>query len=240
MNDLIIAICDDEQQFVDNIKQHLNFYSNDKNIDFEIYTFSSGIDLLNSNKKFNIAILDVEMPDIDGIELGKKLREANKQIVLMYITAYKKYLDQALNLNAARFFEKPIDSRRFYDGLDNAIMRIDNTTINFFLKDKSSSVRISADDIIYIEIEQIGHRKTKVVTKDAVYISSNKISFWEEKLVSTMFVKTHKSYIVNLNYVTKHENNCLIMDNNEDYIVPVSRSYQKSFHKNFVRFMAGV
>lgn len=55
-----------------------------------------------------------------------------------------------------------------------------------------------------------------------------------------MFIKTHKSYIVNLNYVTSHENNCLIMDNNKDYLVPVSRSYQSSFHKNFVRFMAGV
>ena len=233
-----IAICDDEKAFVEEIKEHINFYSNEKNIDFEVYTFSSGIDLLNSNIKFNIAILDVEMPDIDGLELGKKLREKNRHIVLMYITAHKKYLDQALNLNAARFFEKPINSQRFYDGLDNAIERIDDTTINFFLKDNTTSVRINADDIIYIEIEQIGHRKTKIVTENEVYISSNKMSFWEEKLISSVFVKTHKSFIANLNYITKYDRDCLELDSK--YTVPISRNYQTSFHKSFVRFMAGV
>jgi two-component system LytT family response regulator len=233
-----IAICDDEKQFIEDIKKHLDFYSNDNNIDFDIYTFSSGVDLIKSNIRFNIAILDVEMPNVDGLELGKKLREINKHIVLIYVTAHKKYLDEALNLNAARFFEKPIDSQRFYDGLDNAIKRIDNTTINFFLKDNTTSIRVNADDIIYIEIEQIGHRKTKVVTENNIYISSNKISFWEENLISTVFVKSHKSYIVNLNYITKCDRDCLELDHK--YTVPISRNYQSSFHKNFVRFMAGV
>ncbi len=233
-----IAVCDDEKSFVENIRQHLLFYSRDRDIDLEIHTFYSSKELLNSDITFNIAVLDVEMPDINGIETGKMLRLKNPHIVLLYVTAYRQYLDEALNLNAARFFEKPLDFRRFYNGLDNAIKRIDDTTINFFLKDQKTAFRINADDIIYIEIEQLGHRKTNVITANGTYASSNKITFWEEKLIGTVFVKTHKSYIVNMNYITKYERGSLELAG--AYTVPISRSCQASFHKNFIRFMAGV
>ncbi len=233
-----IAICDDNLNIVDEVKNLLDEYALSKNLSLDISTFNNGQAVLESDERFNIAILDVEMPGCNGIELGKILREKNRHIVLMYITSHKKYLDEALNLNAARFFEKPIDSKRFYDGLDNALKRIDNTTIKFFLKEDNASVRINANDIIYVEIEPIGHRKTKVVTEEKTYISSNKIAFWEEHLISSLFVKTHKSYIINMEYITKYENNTLQLDGK--YNIPISRNYQSSMHKAFIRYMTGM
>lgn len=233
-----IAICDDNLNIVEEVRGLLDEYALSKNFPLDISTFDNGQAVLESDEKFNIAILDVEMPGCNGIELGKILREKNRHIVLMYITSHKKYLDEALNLNAARFFEKPIDSKRFYDGLDNALKRIDNTTIKFFLKEDNASVRINANDIIYVEIEPIGHRKTKVVTEEKTYISSNKIAFWEEHLISSLFVKTHKSYIINMEYITKYENNTLQLDGK--YNIPISRNYQSSVHKDFIRYMTGM
>ena len=233
-----IAICDDNLNIVDEVKNLLDEYALSKNLSLDISTFNDGQAVLESDERFNIAILDVEMPGCNGIELGKILREKNRHIVLMYITSHKKYLDEALNLNAARFFEKPIDSKRFYDGLDNALKRIDNTTIKFFLKEDNASVRINANDIIYVEIEPIGHRKTKIVTEEKTYISSNKIFFWEEHLISSLFVKTHKSYIINMEYITKYENNTLQLDGK--YNIPISRNYQSSVHKAFIRYMTGM
>lgn len=233
-----IAICDDNLNIVEEVRGLLDEYALSKNISLDISTFDNGQAVLESDERFNIAILDVEMPGCNGIELGKILREKNRHIVLMYITSHKKYLDEALNLNAARFFEKPIDSKRFYDGLDNALKRIDNTTIKFFLKENNASVRINANDIIYVEIEPIGHRKTKVVTEEKTYISSNKIAFWEEHLISSLFVKTHKSYIINMEYITKYENDTLQLDGK--YNIPISRNYQSSVHKAFIRYMTGM
>ena len=233
-----IAICDDNLNIVEEVRGLLDEYALSKNLSLDISTFNDGQAVLESDERFNIAILDVEMPGCNGIELGKILREKNRHIVLMYITSHKKYLDEALNLNAARFFEKPIDSKRFYDGLDNALKRIDNTTIKFFLKEDNASVRINANDIIYVEIEPIGHRKTKVVTEEKTYISSNKIAFWEEHLISSLFVKTHKSYIINMEYITKYENNTLQLDGK--YNIPISRNYQSSVHKAFIRYMTGM
>ncbi len=132
------------------------------------------------------------------------------------------------------FLKNQLIQKDFYDGLDKALKRIDNTTIKFFLKENNASVRINASDIIYIEIEPIGHRKTKVVTEEKTYISSNKIAFWEEHLISSLFAQTHKSYIINMEYITKYENDIVQLDNN--YNIPVSRNFKSAVHKAFVRY----
>ena len=121
-----IVVCDDNLNIISEIKEMLNEYSAIKNVPLEISDFDNGNAVLDSNDNYNIAILDVEMPDMNGIALGEELRKRNKQIVLIYLTAHSQYLDSALNLNAARFFEKPIDKDRFFSGMDNALERIDN------------------------------------------------------------------------------------------------------------------
>ena len=229
-----IVVCDDDKSYIDEVLNLLDIYSNEKNVEFEKYVFTSGEEVLKSDLKFDIAILDVEMKGMDGIELGKTLRTRNSQIVLIYLTAHSQYLDSALNLNAARFFEKPIDKNRFLSGLDNALERIDNSTITFFIRDDKSQVRITADNIIYIEIEQ---RKTNLVSKDRTFTTTYKIDYYKDKLVSTVFASPHKSYIVNLNYLTKYERNKIELA--DKYTVPVSRSRETAFHKAFIRFMEG-
>lgn len=229
-----IAICDDEQIYIDNIAEHLNIFSAENNIDFEKSIFTSSADILASDIRFDIAVLDVEMDNINGIKLGSELRKRNPHIILIYVTAYRKYLDDALNLNAVRFFEKPLDSQRFYRGLHDAVKRIDNTSISFYLKDQELTERISAQDIIFVEIEK---RKTKVVIRDKEYHSDHHISFWQDKLTSTIFISPHKSYIINFNYVTAYERNYVILD--ERYKVNIARNKQADFYRKFMQYVEG-
>ena len=231
---LKIAICDDEQMYINNIVHHLNFFSVDNDIDFEKSIFTNSFDMLASDIKFDIAILDVEMDNMNGIKLGEELRKRNPHIILIYVTAHRKYLDDALNLNAARFFEKPLDSQRFYRGLRDAIKRIDNTSISFYLKDKKVTERISAQDIIFVEIEK---RKTRIVTREKEYHSDHHMNFWKENLTSTIFISPHKSYIINFNYVTTYERDYVILD--EQYKVNIARNKQADFYQKFMRFVEG-
>lgn len=229
-----IAICDDEQIYIDNIAEHLDIFSAENNIDFEKSIFTNSADILASDIRFDIAVLDVEMDNINGIKLGSELRKRNPHIILIYVTAYRKYLDDALNLNAVRFFEKPLDPQRFYRGLHDAVKRIDNTSISFYLKDQELTERISAQDIIFVEIEK---RKTKVVTHDKEYHSDHHISFWQDKLTSTIFISPHKSYIINFNYVTAYERNYVILD--ERYKVNIARNKQADFYRKFMQHVEG-
>ncbi len=229
-----IAICDDEQNCINDVQTHISFFSKDVGVELEQYTFNSAEELMLSNLKFDIAVLDVEMEGTNGIKLGEYLRTTNPHIILIYITAHRKYLDDALNLNAVRFFEKPIDSQRFYRGLKDAIDRIDNSNISFYLKDGKTIEKISAKDIIYIEIE---NRKTKVVTVDKIYHASEHISFWKDNLSGTIFIVPHKSYIVNLNFVTTYQRESIVLDNR--HTIPVARNKQSDFYRQFMKFLEG-
>lgn len=64
------------------------------------------------------------------------------------------------------------------------------------------------------------------------------MAFWEEHLISSLFVKTHKSYIVNMEYLTKYENDTIQLD--YKYNLPISRNYQSAVHKAFIRYMTGM
>ncbi len=234
-----IAICDDEAAFANKVKKMLDYYAEESNIEMEIDTFDSGYALLGTKKDFDIAVLDVEMPDIDGIEVGKKLRQRNKNTVLIYITAYGKYLDDSLDLNAFRFFEKPIDEQRFYRGIDRAVKRVYELSANVVLKENSEIFKIPTRDIIFIEIEGDTHRKTHIVTEERTYISAKKMEYWEKQLADSNFVKPHKSYLINLDYVTKYNETKIQLANN--YSIPVSRGCSTNFRKRFFKFiMSGV
>lgn len=229
-----VVICDDNLNIAEEVKRLLEEYSAAKSVDFEIFTFDNGQAVLDSDGGYNIAVLDVEMPNIDGIALGEALRRRNKQIVLIYLTAHSQYLDSALNLNAARFFEKPIDKARFFNGIDNALERIDNSSISFYIRDDKSQVRITAESIVYIEI---AHRKTKIVTDDREYYTTHSLDYFKDRLISSVFAQPHKSYIVNMNRISAYERAEIELD--DKYKIPVSRSKQTAFHTAFVRFMEG-
>ena len=227
-----IAVCDDNNRITDNVANHLEFFSKDTGTELRIYKYNNSAELIMADIRFDIAILDVEIDEINGLKLGEKLRERNPHTILIYITAYRKYLDDALNLNAVRFFEKPLDTRRFYKGLEEAIKRVDNSTIKFFLKDGKTTDTIAIQDIVYVEIEK---RKSRVFTENKSYHSSEHISFWKEKLNSSFFAVPHKSFIVNLNYITSYERSKITLCGK--YEVNVARNRQTKFREKFVRFM---
>ena len=118
--------------------------------------------------------------------------------------------------------------------MDNALERSDNTTINFFIRDDKTQVRVTAESIIYIEIS---HRKTKVVTEDKIYFTTHTLDYFKDRLVSSIFAQPHKSYIINFNFITAYERGEIVLDSR--YKIPISRSKQTEFHKSFVRFMEG-
>lgn len=102
---LRIAICDDEPKIVDEVERCINSY-NDRNIGFQIIKFYDGEELVNSEMKFDIVFLDIEMKRLDGIKAAQKLREINITVPIVYITNYVKYWRSAYEVHAFDFIEK--------------------------------------------------------------------------------------------------------------------------------------
>lgn len=228
-----IAICDDEEEYIVDVERHLNQYANERGLFFDICKFSDSRDILKSDKHFDIAFLDIEMDGPNGIEVARQLQTENPDTVLIFVTAYNHYLDDALDLGITRFFDKPIDSRRFYEGMDRAISKVDSTEVGFYLKnDINGYVSIKCKDVVFVEIKG---RKTRVVTKKAIYYSEENIKAWKEKLNKSYFESPHNSYIINTNYITYYCREYVILDGR--YQIPIAYSKRAEFKRKFMRMM---
>ncbi len=79
------------------------------------------VEIRESGERFDLAFLDIQMEEVDGIALAKELRRRNGRMALFFVTNYAEYQDDAMDLQAFRFFEKPFDVIRLYAGLDKAM-----------------------------------------------------------------------------------------------------------------------
>lgn len=227
-----IVICDDDKIYVSLIKKETNCILLEKNIKAEFYLFSESDDIYKCNSFYDIAFLDIEMKPYSGIEVAKKLKEINPYITIFFITAYDKYLDDAMDLNVFRYIKKPLDIKRLKSGLFKALESIDNNTVTFFLKHGSDSKSVLSNDIQYIGIV---NRFTKVVTIKGEYISKNKIDFWKEKLSAPFFYQVHKSFIINMKHITDYKRDCVILS--EQHIIPISYRKQSDFRSYFLSYL---
>lgn len=229
-----IIICDDDKAYTEKIKEYVFRYMQEHNIQTNIDTFTDGVKALeHCNKIYDIAILDIEIGNIKGTKIASELKKLNRNIIIIIITAYNVYLDEAMDMNVLRYILKPFDAARLHSGLEKAVSLIDNNIIDIFLKKENKFVKVYTNDIIYIEII---NRKTKIVTISDEYYSSEKIQFWEEKLKAPTFFKVHSSFIINMNYITKYERD--ILELNETYKIPISYRNQKTFRNYFFSFLS--
>lgn len=230
-----IAICDDENKAIDEIKKYVTFFFEENKFPFNIYVFSSGSEVINSPIHFDFAFLDIEMDGVNGIQVGKNLQEKNAKIIIFFITAYDSYLDDAFNLRVFRYLPKPIDPQRLYHSLDAAIELLNDSRITFFDAASNKMVQLSMQEIIYAEIE---NRMTKFVSTSGVNYSKEKISFWKEKLTPVYFASPHLSFIVNLKYAVDFSRKMITLRyQDEQYFIPIAPKSQMNFREKFFNFI---
>ncbi len=221
-----ILICDDEVKYVNELKIHVQEYMKNHFIQCSIETYLSPKDILKMNKTYDLVFLDIQMPEINGLEIAHKLKERNSKVVIFFVTAYNKYQDDAMDLQIFRFFEKPFDVKRLYSSLDKAMEYIDGSYVDVFVQNNTEHTRILVDDIIYLKRD---NRKNYLFTKDGAYVIRESIMEWNNRLPTTFFYLVHKSFLVNLHYVTKYNYTELFL--NETVRVPIASRKQAEFHR---------
>jgi two-component system LytT family response regulator len=237
------VIIDDEQLAIESLQWEIENFSNEVKI---IETFTnpkeaiSGINYL----KPDLVFLDIEMPEIDGFQLLQLLDYRNFDLIIT--TAYNQYAIQAFKANAIDYLLKPIDPDDLLQAIEKVKMRQSNnnstknieTVLNKLIKTEFKQKKIPLNlnnKIVLVEAEEILYCKsdggyTNVFMKNGEsYLVSRSIKSFEELLPKEMFLRNHKSYIVNLNEIKellKQGTGELVMSN--DKIIPVSRSHKQN------------
>jgi DNA-binding LytR/AlgR family response regulator len=157
-----------------------------------------------NNKQVDLLLLDIEMPDMSGLDLIKKL--GNNKPLIIFTTAKKDYAVEAFELNVVDYLVKPITLPRFKQAIDKAYEALESNKEEVkveeqgfvFVKDNGVLKRISIDDILYLEA--MGDY-VKVHTSQKFHVVHATLKSIEEKLPSSKFVRVHRSYIVAINKI---------------------------------------
>ena len=220
-----ILILDDEHKFVDDLKLHIERYMATHLIKTDITATVTPDEIMSGDAAFDLAFLDIQMPGSDGITVAKTLQERNSRTIIFFVTAFDEYQDEAMDLHIFRFFEKPFDEKRLYSGLDKAMEYLNESYVDIYLDKGGESVRVLVDDIIYIKRE---NRKITVFTTGGTYTTKNSFEDLISKLPNTFFYLVHKSFYINIHYVTKYSYNELYLGETR---ISVATRKQADFHK---------
>lgn len=221
-----IAICDDEKFYTDSISKLLS----KKSSSFDIDVFHSGNAFLQSKKIYDIIFMDIELPDVNGINL---LRKNHYNSIIIILTSHNEEILNGYYVNAFRFLIKPIDHYLFYEALSGAINELRKNICLECIDDNNIINKISIHDIVYAEASG---KKSGIRTLKNFYYTNIQIGNLY-KLLDDDFYFVHRSYIINMNYVSKIDVKKRNIQMQENSIIPVSRLKWKFFRESFYLFL---
>ncbi len=197
-----ILLCDDNKTALAELSAAVNTYMEEHLVNCKIIETESSVSVLESNVTFDLAFLDIQMDEVNGIKLAEVLKKRNKNIIIFFVTNYSEFQDDAMDLRAFRFFNKPFDIKRLYSGLDKAMEFLNTMLVDFYLKQGSEHTRISVNDICYVKRE---NRKITVVTVNDNFVVKASWDEWVKKLTQPYFYIVHNSFIINVHHITKYD-----------------------------------
>lgn len=216
-----IAICDDNP---DDLQKIHHLLSNIE-LDFNIHEYVHPQNLIhdiNNGIQFDAFLLDILMDKDNGIDVAHKIRESHQNTPIFFITATPEYALQGYEVNALRYYLKPLDIPRLSEDLYNLLKNIENRKNSYLtLTNTNGLFKLKIDDIYYIESMM---RTINVHTKTNCFSVIGKISDFEENLKNNHFVRVHKSFLVNLAYIKNIYKDTITLDNNETVLLSKHRS----------------
>ena len=190
-----------------------------------------------SNQQIDLVFLDINMPEISGISFAKSI---NKDIKVIFTTAYREYAVEGFELKAVDYLLKPISFERLKKAVDTYFESYGNVTaidtsrvevLDFmFVRSDRKMIKIDYDAVMYIESYS---DYLKIHLENNTIVTRETITAIEAKLPKQQFLRIHRSYIISIQHIQSFTNEHITINNQS---LPISRTYKKSvlqFLENF-------
>lgn len=182
------------------------------------------------NNHIDLIFLDIEMPEMTGIELTKNL--SGKDIIIIFTSSNKEYALEAFELNIADYILKPVIPARFLQAVSKAQSILESRKENvemindefLFVRDSNITRRLKLDDIFYAEA--MGDY-VKFYTKEKMFAIHGKMKTAEERLPKDNFIRVHRSYIVSVGKIDTLQDGGIMIDGK---FIPVADAYRKALN----------
>lgn len=217
---LRIAICDDTPKEVENILSLTKGYLSHHGIEAEITPFAHPDELLSTSEKrpFDVYLLDIVMPMVDGITVGRELRHGGNTAQIIYLTTSDEFAVEAFSLQAAHYLIKPIVKPEFDKAMERALMYISQASVKTISirTEGGTAYEININDILYIE--SMGHLQSIACKECKVMEARRSLTRLEEELqalVPGQFLSPYRGLLVNLRAVRMVNKENLLLKNGE-------------------------
>lgn len=228
-----ICICDDEVTLRKELKNMLNQYLGEQNL--EIFEYGNISELLETTRSYDVLFLDIRFDGKDaGVEAAKRLRKNGSEAIIIFLTSLSGYATNGYEAEAFRYLIKPVEPGVLTETMDAVIKKLNADTFRLSVVSRSGTVVIEASDISHIE---------SLTRRRFINTKSEKIETWEtmadlyEKLPKGQFVYIQKGYVSNLDFIKQVKNNVVTLKNDEH--IPLGRNYKKDFFMSFNRYVGG-
>lgn len=215
-----IAICDDEKE----IREMLGDKMRALYPEARLLLFQNGEELLRSDERIDIVLLDIQMPGRNGMETAEELRRKNRRTVIIFITALEDYVFEAFDVGAFHYLVKPFSDQKFEAVMRKAVRHYEESAAD--AKEKSD-VDEGTAQTEYI-IVQSGGKHRKVLLRDIVYAEvfnriivihkmDEDIRYYGkladlEAAVGDDFFRPHRSYLIHLKYVDRYDSTTVYLE----------------------------
>lgn len=230
---LKMAICDNDQVFVRKLEEYIKEIKSDhRDIAMKFYVFSSSIEFLkclNNMERFDVVFMDVQIKHVNGIEIGKRIREIFDTIIV-YISSTDQYFVDIFNIKPFGFLTKPVKFSEFEHVFFVIYKHIFDPNTIYEFKSGKSSLRVKFKDIIYFKSFK---RRVVVQTLSGEHEFYGKLSDVYKVAKNFDFMFIHKSYIINYEHIRLIRYEYVEMINGE--ILDISERKRKEIRKLYMQ-----
>jgi len=233
---LKIAICDDDTRELSRISNLLKKYQNEKNCLLRVEVFSNGKMLLESmrNRTYDILLLDILMPGLNGIQAAYKIREFDNEAKIIFLTSSPEFAVESYTVGAYYYFVKPGTEEKLFPILNKILNDLQKTEEALHIKSSSGIMRIPLSKLEFLEV--MNKKLFFHLTDGSVKEISGSLSDYEAQLVyREEFTKVHRSYIVNMNYIQVLNSKELVTYTRQR--VPISRLLFDKVKQSYMEYL---
>lgn len=234
MESLVIAVCDDDTRQISLVKNYLLALCEDLGRKVDVFDYDQGEKLLLEvgEIKPDIIFLDIQMAAMDGIETARNIREIDRDVVIIFISAFSDYVFDSFEVRPFNYLVKPIDKTIFNVICGKAVQEAEShkkKKITFiYIKIGGESIKFKTEDIYYFESEL---RKVRLISKEGVIKFVAKMSNLEKELAEDGFLRCHQGFLVNLNNVKAIRGDMVEMENGDK--IPIGRTKREETRSAF-------
>ena len=230
-----IAIVEDEAAFAAQLQEYLEKYQEEHDVRFKISVFGDGEEILKDYQPlYDIILLDIEMPKVNGMQAAEQIREQDADVTLMFITNMAGYAIKGYEVGALDFVMKPVNYYTFSMKLTRVLKRTRQKARQEILLTLPDGVKkLNVQQIYYVEVQ---NRMLSYHTNEGVFTMRGTMQSVEQMLRPYAFVKCNHWYIVNLKHVSEVRKNTAIVAGHE---LEVSRRNRTAFLQALTEYVGG-